>query len=319
MRCGEERPFGIEVLALFSSNGPLEASCLGNVAQPFFMAGCQGVIMCNLAVATAGPDSIRLSSREGTQYILQVTSEKSLSVMDRIRFDGCYLDASAATNPVLIEEVKKSGLHAYVTVNALQRKAVEAILKKFQGASLTLTWERITQDRNGFGEDALAVRHVSKLKRLFGMPVAYVDSVYSPSALLAVIVGATTVISTVVVDAVPGGGSFQNQTLTMLEDLVKQIRKVSSEWMRDEWNILSPQEWDVIERGMESLVAARSIRKGEVLNADMVTSKAAHQGIGVDLLPVVVGCEVKYDLKPGDAITFGLLNLERLAHKLAKE
>jgi len=97
----------------------------------------------------------------------------------------------------------------------------------------------------------------------------------------------------------------------LMEAFIKQVQKLRSGWQSDSCvPPTSPEDWDNMEARMDGLVAARLIHKGEVLQQDMVVARPPHHGIRPSLLTQLIGCKFKYDVQPGEAVTFGLLELQ---------
>jgi sialic acid synthase SpsE len=71
--------------------------------------------------------------------------------------------------------------------------------------------------------------------------------------------------------------------------------------------IYLPEEMDELEDVRVGLVAARSIRQGAVLTAEMLACKAPAVGVAPALLSTLIGKRVRFDLEPDDPITFGVI------------
>ena len=69
----------------------------------------------------------------------------------------------------------------------------------------------------------------------------------------------------------------------------------------------NPEELDRVDDMRPGLVAASAVAAGTTLTRDMIACKAPASGLAVEHLPVVLGREARFDLRPGDPITFGLV------------
>jgi len=69
----------------------------------------------------------------------------------------------------------------------------------------------------------------------------------------------------------------------------------------------NPDELDRVDDMRPGLVAARAVAAGTTLTRDMIAFKAPAAGLSVEHLPVVLGRQARFDLRPDDPITFGLV------------
>lgn len=69
----------------------------------------------------------------------------------------------------------------------------------------------------------------------------------------------------------------------------------------------NPDELDRVDELRPGLVAARAIAAGTVLTRDMIAIRAPAGGLAVEHLSFVIGRQARFDLRPDDPITFGIV------------
>lgn len=277
-------------------------SVLGNLRS----AGISKIILPVAALSQGTALDYTLSR----SLIVHVSSVDSISMTQERNLYGLFLDAASATSADLIQEAIKCSLPTYLTINALSRREVDRLIAQFPTGSVVIVWEGRHSSQRNSTVDMISLHQVAKLRRLFDLPVCYLGRLDRIESLLAFVLGAGTVITTLDPRFVMEISRVNTQSLVLIEEFIKQVEEIREDCTASQWPSPSPEEWDIIENGMTSLFAARFIHKGETLTHKMIEVRSPYQGVGASLLPRLIGCKAKHDLQPGDAITFGLLDLD---------
>lgn len=281
------------------------SSTLMNMVRVLRNTGCSKIILPVDAVSLDG-------HVDCDSLIVNVSSMDSISMIHDRNVYGLFFDAASATNHPLVQEAAKHSVRTYLTINALSRRDLDRLVVQFSPGSLVLVWDGRHSSQDNATVDILSLHQVAKLKRAYDLPLAYLGQFHKVETLLAFVLGAGTVINSLDLRFVGELGRVDTQGLVLMEEFMKQVEEIRADCIADHWPSPSPEEWDIIENGMTSLFAAHFIQKGETLTPKMIEVRAPYQGVGASLLPRLIGCKAKYDIQPGDAITFGLLDLDSL-------
>lgn len=91
-----------------------------------------------------------------------------------------------------------------------------------------------------------------------------------------------------------------------LEGRIRRVRALAGSSRRASLGY-NPDELDRVDDQRPGLVAAFAIPAGTVLASDMLAAKAPASGLAVEHLAFVVGRRTRFDLRPDEPITFGVV------------
>jgi N,N'-diacetyllegionaminate synthase len=152
------------------------------------------------------------------------------------------------------------------------------------------------------------LRAMATLRRAFGVPVGFSDHMMGDAiALAAVALGASVIEKHLTLDAaLPGPDHRASMEPEPFRQMVQRIREVESGLGN---GVKEPKasEAGVARVARKSLVAARSIPAGTVLDAGMIIIRRPATGISPDQLPSVIGRRTRVDVPEGMPLTYGML------------
>lgn len=287
------------------SIGPTAATSrddLQRYAERAEAAGCQAIrVSCGRELMPADIEGLA-HGWLGRLAVAVSVSEPS-GVADAARMGGIAMlavPAPAATDSRLVARVAETGLSALVDVNLLSAAAIEETVRRFAPGQLTLMWNQICRRGSALEtvEDLFALIRLRRYSR----PVGYVGVDWDPLAV-AVAIGFGAVVLDAPLDdpdrtPVWGGADVPG--------LAAQLQQAQHD---PDGEFLRASDLDLVEEARPSLVAARPIRRGETLTAEMIACKPPFRGLSPRLLPLVVGRRALYDIAPDEAITFGIIDL----------
>lgn len=153
------------------------------------------------------------------------------------------------------------------------------------------------------------LRAMTSLAQAFGRPVGFSD--HTPGnevALAAVALGAAILEKHFTLDrALPGPDHRASAEPEEFKNLVAGVRKVESA-LGDGQKVLQPCEREIRDVARRSLVAARDIAAGQILEADLLLLRRPGTGLGPEWLPRLLGRPAARDIASGQ-----LLSLEMIA------
>jgi len=149
------------------------------------------------------------------------------------------------------------------------------------------------------------LRVIETLKRAFGFPVGISD--HTPgieTALVAVAAGADIVEKHITVDQqLPGPDHHFSLTPEQLQDLVAGVKRVDL-MLGAPYKRCTPSEREMREIGRRSLMAAKDIRKGEVIRHEMLAVKRPGTGLHPQYADVLLGAIAKVDITSDSPLTW---------------
>ncbi|RYY88173.1 MAG: N-acetylneuraminate synthase [Comamonadaceae bacterium] len=156
---------------------------------------------------------------------------------------------------------------------------------------------------------SLNLRALQTLAQAFGLPVGYSDhSSGTEAALAAVALGATVIEKHLTLDRkLPGPDHAASLEPDAFRQMVDGIRRVTS--MRgDGVKAPQPQERDAARVARRSIVAARAIGAGTVIDADMLACRRPATGIAPREWDRVLGARAVTDIAAGTVLQWSQLS-----------
>lgn len=265
-------------------------------------AGCQA-IRVSRGRGLAPADIEDLAHRWLGRLAVALSVSEPSAVAEAARMGGIAMlavPAPAATDPRLVARVAETGLAALVDVTLLSSASIEETARRFAPGQLTLMWNQIRRR----GSPLETVDDLFALVRLrrYGLPVGYVGMDWDPLAV-AVALGFGAVVLEAPLDdpdrtPVWGGADAPG--------LAARLQQAQQD---PDGEFLRASDLDLVEEARPSLVAARPIRRGETLTAEMIACKPPFRGLSPGLLSLVIGRRALYEIAQDEAITFGIIDL----------
>ncbi len=151
------------------------------------------------------------------------------------------------------------------------------------------------------------LRVIETLKRTFGCPVGFSD--HTPGnevTRVALAVGANLVEKHFTVDqTLPGPDHHFSLTPTQLRELV-EARDAIEAMLGSPFKTCTAAEQPMKRIGRRSLCAARAIRRGERVRADMIAVKRPGTGIPTELADVVIGARAVRDVGEDEPLSWDM-------------
>lgn len=219
------------------------------------------------------------------------------------RLDGVAMlaiSAPAAVDPRLVARAAETGLPTLLEVNLLSAVEIDDVTTRFAPGQLTLMWSQLGPRSSALEivEDLFALIRL----RRHGCLVGYAAVSYDPVALAIAIGFGAVVLEIPIGEPGAGFGAAMTNVRVELERLLQTRDDIQGQLLR-------ASDLDLVDDLRPSLVAARPIRRGEALTADMMACRAPGRGLSPGFLPRLVGRRALYDIDEGDPLTFGLIDL----------
>lgn len=153
------------------------------------------------------------------------------------------------------------------------------------------------------------LRALDTLRAAFGVPVGYSDHTLGTEiALAAVARGACVLEKHFTLDRdLPGPDHAASLEPGQLRDLVAAVRRVEAA-LGDGRKRPAASEVDTAVAARRSIVALRSIGRGQVLEEDMVDFRRPGNGLPPAMLPHVLGRRARRDIPAGTLLTLDMLD-----------
>jgi N,N'-diacetyllegionaminate synthase len=219
-------------------------------------------------------------------------------------FSAVKIDPALIGHQALLEAVAGAGRPVVASVIGVIRAELDALLRLFP-RDLTLM-----HTLNRHAATVVGVSYLTALRR-FGRPVGHADTTLDATpSLTAVALGAVMIEKPLTLDrAQPGPDHAASFTPAELAELVRGARAIEEAAASDRLLDPTPDEMDQLEWERPSIVAARSIPRGAIITADMLTLKPPAWGLSPRALPMLEGRRARYDIAEDDFLTFGVVDL----------
>lgn len=156
--------------------------------------------------------------------------------------------------------------------------------------------------------ETINLRAMDTLSRAFGVPAGYSDHTTGIEIALASIArGATVLEKHFTLDrSLPGPDHAASLEPDELVELVRSARAVEAA-LGTGRKAPGPAERSTAAVARKSLVLARDVRAGEVLDEEAVVAKRPGTGMPLKLLPLVIGKTTRQDLRAGTMLSWEML------------
>lgn len=214
---------------------------------------------------------------------------------------GYVVGAGVALDAARVRGLARGEGRLLLAANALSRNEIDLYTGWFPSGRLVLVYRHAPADPAS-GDGLRTMLALMKLQRLGTVPVALaVSPAHADIATLALAWGATAVVWELSAETAA--------TVAQVKTATAGLRRAMAFLESAELMDMDAEDWGAIESEAASLVAARSLHRGEALAADMVRAEAPYRGVSPSLLPRLLGSRLRYDLAEGDSLTFGMLDV----------
>jgi sialic acid synthase SpsE len=232
----------------------------------------------------------------------------SLDLLRSLDVDGYQIDPPLLCHQPLIEKIAERQRSVLVCVGMCSEQELAFALQILNNIPVTLL-HCVTAKYLRLEDTAL--NYIPYLRERFECDVGYLgleDGIYA--ALAAYAMGATTIEKIFTIDRHLSGPDHANSLdREELRAFVERLSALETSLNPTGPRQLLPVELEFYTNQRCSLVAARPLKAGTTLQADMLKVKAALSGVGPQLLSWVQGKRLLFDLAMDAPITFGVVDL----------
>jgi len=251
---------------------------------------------------------IAYAKQKQLKFICTPLGHSLISILAKAGCDGININASDLTNPDIIDAVADSGIPFFLSLPLATEKEIEWAIDRIRKKSTSPSVILHGQHTMASGESGVAVEHtalgcISSLKKKYGLPVGFIDHTphqWMPAA--AVAAGAKVVTKHLTLSRAEKGPDWH----ICLEP--KEM-KIAIEACRKMWTSInitakevSPEE--MLDRKImrRSIVAAKVIRRGEIINRNDILFKRPGTGMDPSRFVEVVGKRADKDINPDEQV-----------------
>ena len=152
------------------------------------------------------------------------------------------------------------------------------------------------------------LRSMLTLGKKFNLPVGFSDHTLGDEiAIAAVAMGASVIEKHITLDKNMIGPDHQaSMEPDSFKTMIDRIRNIEMS-LGDGVKKIRPSEEEMRLKARRSLVAARNIRKGEILTSEMIGIKKPYTGIAPKYFDEIIGLKIKNDLEEDQPITWKIV------------
>jgi len=279
------------VAALAAGPGA-DTHALEESAAAAFVAGVDAVL---LPAGVTAAVSARILGAAGADMRIYhtVNSAADLVAARAVGSRAFRLLSAAAANASLLDQLMADD-EVLVPVGRLASADISALTARHQRAGFVLLCDAPSRP----GRELVPFAFMRWLMTL-GCPVAFASGDHSPD-----VVGAAALMGAALVEVRSGVGGMPPAALRRLVSDVRRAEAV----VAGQGEHRTPDDADALDELRPSLVAARAIPRGTLIDEAMVGFRLPLVGLGPECMPAVVGRQALYDLAEGDLITFGVIS-----------
>lgn len=229
----------------------------------------------------------------------------SINCLDALKMDFWKIPSGEITNLPYLRKIARCGGRVILSTGMSTLQEVEDAVKVLEDNGITrkdiILLHCTTQYPTPY--DAVNLKAMEALRTLGCASVGYSDHTQGISIpVAAVALGATVIEKHFTLDrTLPGPDQTASLEPDELRQMVDEIRQVEVALGRPD-KLVADVERPNIEVARKSIVAAKAIRKGEILTDENITVKRPGSGISPMLWDRVVGCVAIDDFQPDELI-----------------
>lgn len=262
-------------------------------------------VMERLELSTQDLQELEEYCKGRIEFILAPYDLPALEATVTIPCSGVMLDATAANNWPLVDEIARVHPRVFAATGLLGEEEITELVDVLGSCDLTLLHSILL---NPFEANLAFLSLMTWLER-FGRPIGYTDNEPGVTMVLgALTLGARVIEKSLTLDRdveVPNGGGLSPAEMARLVRIVRETEKEPLSQIRTRL-LAAQREW--FDDEQVSVVAACPIAAGTVLSGDMLTLKTPYRGLSPWRTADIIGKRVLYDLEPDDFITYGVLD-----------
>lgn len=269
----------------------------------------QHAMLRRLELDEVTQQSLLVRARErGIQFLSSPFDEESADLLERLDLPVFKIPSGELTNLPYLEHLARKGRPMILSTGMATLGEVEQALETIRtaGDPPTALLHCVTEYPAPYGE--INLQAMTTLHRAFGRPVGYSDHTTGMEiSVAAVALGACIIEKHFTLDRnMPGPDHKASLDVAQFRELVSAIRHVSAA-LGD--GVKRPAHCELANRDVarKSLVAARPIRKGEVLDRAALAIKRPGTGIAPAALAHVLGRRAARDLEADEVLTWQAL------------
>ncbi len=267
-----------------------------------------GALLESLELKADALGALRYHCRGRTSFIGAPYDLSSLDLLESLDVDAYQIDPSVLCHQSLLEKIGALQKKVLVCAGMCGEEELASILETLKDVPVILLHCVVAESLRL--EDA-ALTYVPYLGHRYGCEIGYLgfeEGIYA--ALVAYTLGATIIEKTFTVDRhLRGPGHASSLDREDLKALVQGLFALESSLKPPGPRQLLPVELETFTNQRCSLVAARPLKAGTIIRADMVKVKRPVRGISPQLLSRLEGRRLLYDLSVDAPITFGVVEL----------
>jgi sialic acid synthase SpsE len=252
--------------------------------------------------------SLREHCRGRISFIGAPYDLSSMDVLGDLDVDGYQIDPPLLCHQPLVQAMADRQKKVLVCVGMCSEQELALALQTLKNAPVTLLHCVIAKSLRL--EDT-ALNYIPYLRERFGCEVGYLgfeEGIHA--ALTAYTLGAATIEKIFTIDRhLSGPGRAYSLDREELRALVQGILALESSLEPSGPRQLLPVELETFADERCAVVAARPLKAGTTIQADMLTVKAALNGLSPQLLSWLEGKRLLFDLPLDAPITFGVVDL----------
>jgi sialic acid synthase SpsE len=232
----------------------------------------------------------------------------SLGLLEDLHVDAYQIDPPLLGHQPLLEAVAAIQKQVLVCAGMCGEQELESVLQVLKNTPVVLLHCVVAEP---LLLENTALNYIPYLRQRFGCDVGYLgfeDGIHA--ALAAYTLGAATIEKRFTIDRhLPGPGHAHSIDRMELGALVRELSALDTALRASAPRRLLPAELEAFAEQRFSLVAARPLKAGTTIEADMLKVKAPLRGISPQLLSWLQGKRLLYDLPADAPITFGIVDL----------
>lgn len=265
-------------------------------------SGSQALMLRALELPPESWGELQAHARDsGLLFLSTPFDEGSAELLDRIGVLAYKVGSGELTNTPFLRLLATRGRPMLVSTGMATLEEVGAAVEAAAGAPLVLL-HCVSSYPAPVGEANL--RAIATMREAFDVPVGWSDHTLGEAATLAAVaVGACVIERHLTLDrTLPGPDHAMSLEPQALADLVRSIRAVEA-MLGDGVKRPQPSEADVARVARRSIVAARDLQAGEILDADALSIKRPAGGLPPERLASLLGARLTRPIARDDQLT----------------
>ncbi|HCD37839.1 MAG TPA: N-acetylneuraminate synthase [Candidatus Omnitrophica bacterium] len=225
----------------------------------------------------------------GIDFISTPFELDSFGLLMELGLPGIKISSCNLTNYPFLGEVARTRVPVLLSTGMSNLEEVTRAVEIFKRSGSPLILLQCTSNYPSKIKNA-NLRVISKFRELFNIPLGFSDHTPSSTAAIAAVALGAVVIEKhfTLSRKLPGIDQQASIEPRELKNLIVLIRECESALGKDVKEVVDEEE-DTSLALRRSLVAARDLKKGEIITQDMIAIKRPGNGLSTSLLPQLLG------------------------------